>query len=299
MNIFSDVFSNIVSEMGLWIKLYHYLCLSRYSINKGMKAKTREWLLAFLAGFLATVLGIVFTFGTSALLERRQRAADRRTSALMVMGSIESFARQLEESADNLARLDTVISWMLSVPVEQLDQVPPEMLSSTLLSLNLPVLSHDTSAENIFSSSVDTWRNLGSFQFIDNVGTCFRNINQMESTWNEWAEGNSQFFFQAYRSVSASSSNPVAAVLRDPQMRSRFLQIHNSRSWMRYFASDCRHRNRINMELIGIKEQELERFLETRPIHLDEPAPGMRDFNAPLIPRDSIVTMSSFDAAIR
>ena len=68
---------------------------------------------------------------------------------------------------------------------------------------------------------------------------------------------------------------------------------------MRYFASDCRHRNRINMELIGIKEQELERFLETRPIHLDEPAPGMRDFNAPLIPRDSIVTMSSFDAAIR
>lgn len=53
------------------------------------------------------------------------------------------------------------------------------------------------------------------------------------------------------------------------------------------------------MELIGIKEQELERFLETRPIHLDEPAPGMRDFNAPLIPRDSIVTMSSFDAAIR
>ena len=136
MNIFSDVFSNIVSEMGLWIKLYHYLCLSRYSINKGMKAKTREWLLAFLAGFLATVLGIVFTFGTSALLERRQRAADRRTSALMVMGSIESFARQLEESADNLARLDTVISWMLSVPVEQLDQVPPEMLSSTLLSLS-------------------------------------------------------------------------------------------------------------------------------------------------------------------
>lgn len=90
----------------------------------------------------------------------------------MVMGSIESFARQLEESADNLARLDTVISWMLSVPVEQLDQVPPEMLSSTLLSLNLPVLSHDTSAENIFSSSVDTWRNLGSFQFIQPGSRC-------------------------------------------------------------------------------------------------------------------------------
>lgn len=27
--------------------------------------------------------------------------------------------------------------------------------------------------ESIFSSSVDTWKNLGNFQFIENVGNCF------------------------------------------------------------------------------------------------------------------------------
>ena len=78
-----------------------------------MKAKTKEWVLSFLAGFLATVLGIIFTFGTSELLDRREWRADRRTSALMVMGSIESFARQLDANIDGMARLDTVISWVL------------------------------------------------------------------------------------------------------------------------------------------------------------------------------------------
>lgn len=267
-------------------------------MKKETKAKTKEWFLNFLAGFLATVLGIIFTFGTSQLLDRWERSTDRHTSALMVMGSIESFARLLDRNVDQLARLDTVISWVLSVPTDQLEQVPPEMLSSTLLSLNLPILSHDTSAESIFSSSMDTWRNLGNFQFIENVGNCFRTINQMETSWNEWVEGNSQYFFEAYRTASATSNNPVAHVLKDPQMRARFMQIHNSRSWMRYISSYCRHQNRINMALIEIDEKELEKFLETRTINLDEPVPGMTDFNEPLISRDSIETMTSFDAAL-
>ena len=259
-----------------------------------MKAKTKEWVLSFLAGFLATVLGIIFTFGTSELLDRRERRADRRTSALMVMGSIESFARQLDANIDGMARLDTVISWVLGVPVEQLEQVPQQMLSGTLLSLNLPMLSHDSSAESIFSSSVDTWKNLGNFQFIENVGNCFSMINETETTWNEWVQDNSQFFFESFRAASLSSSNPIAQVMRDPQMRSRFLQIHNGRGWMRYVASYCRHQNRINMALIGISEKELMRFLETRTVNVEEPMPGMVDFNAALIPLDSIVTIQPF-----
>ena len=52
------------------------------------------------------------------------------------------------------------------------------------------------------------------------------------------------------------------------------------------------------MALIEIDEKELEKFLETRTINLDEPVPGMTDFNEPLISRDSIETMTSFDAAL-
>ena len=263
-----------------------------------MNPKTKEWILAFLAGFLATVLGIIFTFGTSQLLDRRERNSDRRTSALMVMGSIESFARQLDANIDGMARLDTVISWVLSVPAEQLEQVPQQMLSSALLSLNLPVLSHESSAENIFSSNVDTWRNLGNFQFIENVGRCFTMINDTETTWNDWVQNNSHFFFDSYRAATLNSSNPIAYVMRDPQMRSRFMQIHNGRGWMQYVASYCRHQNRINMALIGISEKELNRFLETRPVNVDEPMPGMTDFNSSLIPLDSIVTMRPFEEAI-
>jgi|GEM_PF-6513873 len=123
-------------------------------------------------------------------------------------------------------------------------------------------------------------------------------INETETTWNERVQGNSQFFFESFRSASLNSSNPVAYVMKDPEMRSRFLQIHNGRGWMRYVASYCRHQNRINMALIGISDKELQRFLETRPVNVEEPMPGMADFNSTLIPLDSIVTMHPFEDAL-
>ena len=263
-----------------------------------MKAKTKEWWLAFLAGFLATVLGIVFTFGTSELLDRRERKADRRTAALMVMGSIESFARQVDQRADEMARLDTVMSWVLGIPKEQLDLVPQEQLSAAVLGVTISPLSHDTSAESIFKSNTDTWRNLGNFQFINNVGNCFAMINQTESSWNEWVENNTQLFFNAFREASGKSSNPIAYVLKGDEIRAGLLGIHNSRGWLRYVASSCRHQNRINMALIGIPEEEVKRFSESHNVDIDEPVPGMNDFNTPLIPLDSLVTMRSFNDAI-
>lgn len=263
-----------------------------------MKAKTKEWWLAFLAGFLATVLGIVFTLGTSELLERRERKADRRTAALMVMGSIESFARQLDQRGNEMARLDTVMSWILGIPKEQLDMVPQELLSEAVLGVSISGLSHDTSAESIFNSNTDTWRNLGNFQFINNVGNCFGMINQMETSWNEWVDNNTHLFFDALRSASQKSSNPIAYVLKDDEIRSALLGIHNSRGWLGYVASSCRHQNRINMALIGIPEDEVIRFSENHPVNVGEPMPGMSDFNAPLIPLDSIVTMGTLQEAI-
>lgn len=263
-----------------------------------MKAKTKEWWLAFLAGFLATVLGIVFTFGTSELLDRRERKADRRTAALMVMGSIESFARQVDQRADEMARLDTVMSWVLGIPKEQLDLVPQEQLSAAVLGVTISPLSHDTSAESIFKSNTDTWRNLGNFQFINNVGNCFAMINQTEASWNEWVENNTQLFFNALRSASGQSSTPIAYVLKDEEVRDGLLGIHNSRGWLRYVASSCRHQNRINMALIGIPEEEVKCFSESHDVGIDEPVPGMNDFNTPLIPLDSLVTMRSFNDAI-
>ncbi|MBR6441685.1 MAG: hypothetical protein IKS44_06545, partial [Bacteroidales bacterium] len=45
---------------------------------------------------LGTTVSLVLTFGTAQLIEKGQRAKDRRLTALMVMSNIETFAQQLD-----------------------------------------------------------------------------------------------------------------------------------------------------------------------------------------------------------
>ena len=45
---------------------------------------------------LGTTVSLVLTFGTAQIIEKKQRANDRRLTALMVMSNIESFAQQLD-----------------------------------------------------------------------------------------------------------------------------------------------------------------------------------------------------------
>lgn len=47
--------------------------------------------------FLGTTISIVLTFGTSQLVHQHRIKRDRNLSAMMVMGSVEKFAQQLEQ----------------------------------------------------------------------------------------------------------------------------------------------------------------------------------------------------------
>jgi hypothetical protein len=73
----------------------------------------RLWLKDFVVAILATTVSIVLTFGTSKLIELSNQKKERRLTALMVMSSIESFARSLDESAAVWDRLDSVAVWLL------------------------------------------------------------------------------------------------------------------------------------------------------------------------------------------
>ena len=146
------------------------------------KSMWKELLLTF----LATTISIVLTFGTAHLLDVRQRKKDRKMSALMVTGNVERFARVLDGLADDLMQRDTVASWLLGLPLDSLDKVSHHtMVEAVNAVISLPQLSHDRTAENIFSNSIETWKNMGNFNFIDRVGQSFSEMNECEKTYNE------------------------------------------------------------------------------------------------------------------
>ena len=262
------------------------------------------WWGSFLPTIVATTLSIVLTFGTARVMEWRQRVNDRKLSAMMVMSSLESFVRQLEEREKEMARTDTVACWLLRLPEEELDRYREEKLIGYLQSgLAVSLLVHDSSAERIFSSNMDTWKNLGNPLFIDNVGTCFSLVNQIEKDWNDWAYSMAEEFKRVINeAIDKQKGKGVAAyILRDIPFRQELARIHARCDWLRYMAETCRNENRYNMALIGIPEEEVKAFTDqlSQKDSMKGKDPEFTDYDTPVIPLDSLTTMPTPEALMQ
>jgi len=132
---------------------------------------------------IGTTISIILTFGTAACLDRCERVDDRKMSALMVMSNIESFSRNVDLMAQDIARCDSIGTWLLSLPQDRLNKISPEEASDIINEVigSINFLSHDKTAESIFSNNIETWKNMDNFQFIDNVGKCFAKMNADEN----------------------------------------------------------------------------------------------------------------------
>ena len=240
---------------------------------------------------IATTISIILTFGTAALLERCQRVEDRKLSAMMVMSNIEQFSRELDKFAQDMAYRDSVATWLLSLPVDKLDNIPPEEVTdpiNTVVALDL--LSHDKSTEGIFSNSSDTWKNLGNFQFIDNVGSSFSEMNDIEQHWNDWVNEN-----VATVNVVLTHMQPGERTLTKLLTNNTFRQLletfHARQNWLQYASAYCRSLNQKNMELIGITKKEIMEFTDQRERKDDGNEPTVSEFRTKQLSPDSLTTL--------
>ena len=226
--------------------------------------KTRTWVKDLLVAFAATTLSIILTFGTTGVINRVKQKQERRLTALMVMSSIEQSARDLEEVEEILSHMDSVTTWVLSLPVEDVARLSEEQTEDVENEIFVVFfLSHDKTAETIFSSNIDTWKNLGNFQFINSVGASFSQMNFMEEYYN-----NALTEYQA--ALENISNHPdeypgstlLEKCLRNEPVRQQLLMPARIRDWLAWSIADLRKYNRKNMRLIGISEQEVMDFTD-------------------------------------
>ena len=243
---------------------------------------------------VGTTISIVLTFGTAGLLDRCQRIEDRKMSAMMVMSNIEKFSRTAKEMSQKIARCDSIGAWMLSLPKDSLDLIPPEEVQNLLLEVMTLVdpLTHDKTAENIFSNSIETWKNMGNFQFIDNVGKCFSEMNANEANWNQWVNE-----YEATISDVVSQMKPgehsFTKLLNDNSFRQKLVDFHVRKAWLEYVAANIRYLNSMNSQLIGINEDEVMAFTDerSRDILISKEKPKQADFRTDTISFDSLTTL--------
>ena len=252
----------------------------------------RNWWKDFVVAILATTVSIVLTFGTGKLVERNNQKKERRLTALMVMSSIESFARSIDETTEIWDRLDSVAVWLLRLPIEEVERLGEEPFQDAVNEVfQAPIIRHDQTAETIFSSNIDTWKNMGNFQFVDNVGACFSQMNWIEEKINEDAVEYAGLQERIFNNFSEYPGNTFTEKLLRDELARRQLQMPNSyKAWLAYCSDNLRRMNRKNMKLIGIPEEEVLAFTDARAeVAIEEEAmPVPSDFMKPHPDKESI-----------
>ena len=139
-----------------------------------MATEKKSWVKDLLVAFAATTLSIILTFGTTAVVNRVRQKQERKLTALMVMSSIEQFARDLELIEKQYAYMDSIATWLLSLPIETVAQMDDGPIVDALVEVSIvfPLLP-TTKPQNRFSAAISipgkTWGISNSLTMWDGV----------------------------------------------------------------------------------------------------------------------------------
>ena len=268
------------------------------TVKKTNKFRFPKWLRIWIkeSQFLATTLSIILTFGTANVVDHCQRIKDRKLSALMVMSNIEQFSGELDKLSKKVAHLDSAATWMLNLPAEKLDLIPvPDIIGPLNEIVALDLLTHDKTTENIFSSNIETWKNMGyeGVQFIDNVGRCFAEMNDIEKYWNDWVTEYGSVINDVTSQIQPGE-HTFTKLLTDNSFRQKLESFHVRQNWLNYTAAYCRYLNDKNMALFKISKQEIIGFTKKRVSEVDfgENEPSVSDFRTEQLNADSLTTLT-------
>jgi hypothetical protein len=236
------------------------------------------------------------TFGTTGLVEYCQRVKDRKMSAIMVLSTIENFSTTVDERAQDMARCDSIGTWLLSLPQDSLDKIPAKEVQGILnemLSL-VEYMSHDKTAENIFGNSFETWKNMGNrnYRFIESVGASFARINSDENNWNEWVMEYEKTINNVLSQMQPGE-HTLTKLLNDNGVRQKLESFHVRKYWLDYVSAHNHYLNKINLDIIGLKEKDIKAYTAKRKLENppDEPQPS--DFRSDQLKPDSLVTLKA------
>ena len=154
-----------------------------FKVNKMMS----PWGKGFLTSVLGTTISIILTFGTSALVESKQKADIQRQTAMMVIHDIDMCVDQTEEMAKDEEERNNAVKYILT-HLDQIASLPKDTLElamDMLTDYSADNTIFDDAKENIFKSSQEIWSNLDNMAFVDNMERFYRERKNLETYYGE------------------------------------------------------------------------------------------------------------------
>ena len=115
---------------------------------------------------IATSISIILTFGTAHYFEQKQKKADARLMAMMVIYDMDNTAKQLREAGENNVNQAGFASYVWE-NFARLDSIEEDVMKPALSYIvqessaqrDYPL---DDASEKIFISSQDSWKNINN-----------------------------------------------------------------------------------------------------------------------------------------
>lgn len=234
---------------------------------------------------IGTTISIILTFGTTALVNNYQHKKDRELASVRVMGNIEAYARQMETVRDGNREVDSLGGVALSLSSRQLSRMPEDSLRWLLYSV-IPsnLITYDKTAEQIFTSDIDTWRNVDNARFLDGAGQCFHIMDSFAEEYNKWLNDFIDYT-QDYLIQNPQGKAAFVKYFSEPETRQRLSDVHLFQDRMSYLAALLRWLNRQNMKTMDIPEEvvmnEVVDSEEWAQLMLEDPVPVADEFTTP------------------
>ena len=126
------------------------------------------------ANFAGAFLGIVVTFGTTAVIDMHARKSMARRAELIAIAHIDNDIMQLEAICKEMQETDSLYRFVYERHPDRLAEISRDTIDLLLSSMMLPqLLLSNQSAEKAFSNSMETWHDFNDLNLLYSINTCF------------------------------------------------------------------------------------------------------------------------------
>ena len=219
------------------------------------------------ANFAGAFLGIVVTFGTTAVIDMHARKSMARRAELIAIAHIDNDIMQLEAICEEMQETDSLYRFVYERHPDRLAEISRDTIDLLLSSMMLPqLLLSNQSAEKAFSNSMETWHDFNDLNLLYSINTCFSLKNTISDLYETVAAYHTEACdstFEQFERQKKRDDKPTALVrvhLDNPATKA-YLRIHRMHTLLLpELTALLKEENNANKEKTGITDNELQRL---------------------------------------
>ena len=253
----------------------NYIPKIRIRVPKWQAVRSASWAKELLMTFIGATLSIVLTFGTAHFVDQKQKLAEGRQTAMMVIHDMEQTAELFREYAKEEEKSYNYAQYVLA-NMDRIDSISVDTLTVVVYLITSsagPMYYEDDASEKVFLNSQDAWKNIDNPSFIDAVQAFYRDRRVVYDALNA-----DQFFkrpvpndeYYAYlqeKSLLVEMDNAfIVPYLREQSRKKTVLQFINysflrRRFYNQYADSFTSYANKCKF-MMGITDDELAAYVQ-------------------------------------